>query len=145
MAESDLHVQLVERITRSLAEECPGEYLLFVDGRNHPGVRLPPMIDAVRPDVFGRHSITRKAVIGEAKTLCDIATPHTELQLTTYFRFLAAEGGGTVQLAVPWKGLDQMFYMAKRTQRLAAAQHVNFVVSGWALPDADFCLVRRHE
>lgn len=141
MAESSLHAALVERIANYLTTSN-SDYLLFVDGRASIGMTIPPSIDTVRPDVFGRDSKTRKAVIGEAKTLNDIENPHTELQLLTYFRYLQNDGGGMCCLAVPWKGLDKMYFLARRMKRIANAGEIAFVVHGWLLPESENCFVR---
>ncbi len=141
MAESSLHAALVERIANHLTtSNC--DYLLFVDGCASNRLAIPPSIDTVRPDIFGRESKTRKAVIGEAKTLNDIENPHTELQLLTYFRYLQNEGGGTCFFAVPWKGLDKMYFLAKKIKRIANASEVPFIVQGWTLPESENCFVR---
>lgn len=141
MAESELHAVLVQRIANYFATRSP-DYLLFVDGRASNGLMVPPSIEAVRPDVFGRDNKTKVAVIGEAKTLNDIENPHTEFQLLTYFRYLADEGGGICCLAVPWKGLDTMYFLAKKMRRIAGACVVDFVVQGWTLPESNHCFVR---
>lgn len=137
MAESDLHAELVARIVNSLENE--GKRLfLFVDGKSTNG-HVPPTLENVRPDVFAREESSKFATIGEAKTEFDIDNPHTEEQLLTYFSFLANEGSGRIMIAVPWKGLDRMYYLAKRCKRKAQAQKIPFIVQGWAIPDADVC------
>ncbi len=141
MSESELHAQLVDRILRSLDSEG-SDYLIFVDSRDRLRLGIPPAIEAVRPDIFARHRRTRHAVIGEAKTASDVETLHTELQLECYFRLLAEEGNGELRLAVPWKRLDRMIFIARRARRLARADHIQFSVAGWALPEAEFCQVR---
>jgi hypothetical protein len=142
MAESDFHAQLVDRIVRSIQVERPGKYDVFVDSRAGNADLLPPMINSVRPDVFARHCFTKIALIGEAKTENDINNAHTELQLLTYFQFLAAEGNGELHIAVPWRALDKMDFAVRRVRRLAQAQNIPYTVSGWALPDADYRLMR---
>jgi hypothetical protein len=141
MAESSLHAALVERIVKNLTERNP-DYLLFVDGCASTGLAIPPSIEMVRPDVFGRDMKTKKAVIGEAKTADDIENPHTELQLLTYFRYLANDGGGMCCLAVPWKGLDKMYFMARKMQRIANASAIAFTVHGWTLPESEHYFTR---
>lgn len=138
MAESDLHGELVARIVRSLEGEGR-KLFLFVDGKSGKG-SIPPILEDVRPDVFARDNVSKVAIIGEAKTTKDIDNPHTESQLITYFSFLAHEGTGRLMLSVPWKGLDEMYYLAKRTQRIANAQIIPFTVQGWLIPDAELCI-----
>ena len=138
MAESDLHAELVARIVRSLENEGR-KLFLFVDGKSGNG-SVPPTLENVRPDVFARDNLSKVAIIGEAKTTNDIDNPHTESQLITYFSFLAQEGAGRLMLVVPWKGLDEMYYLAKRTKRIAKAQMIPFTVQGWLIPDAEWCI-----
>jgi hypothetical protein len=139
LSEIDLHAQLVDRIARSIEVDGRGEYLILIDSRAGLARLTPPALENVRPDIFARHTQTRYAVIGEAKTLSDVENPHTEHQLECYFRHLALEGGGEVRLAVPWKRLDRMIFMVRRARRIAGASVIRYSVSGWALPDSDFC------
>lgn len=138
MAESDLHAELVTRIVKSLEDEGR-KFFLFVDGRGGNG-SIPPTLQNYRPDVFARDNNSKVAIIGEAKTSNDIDNPHTECQLVSYFNFLAQEGTGRLMLSVPWKGLDEMYYIAKRAKRIANAQLIPFMVQGWLIPDAELCI-----
>ncbi len=91
------------------------------------------MLEFARPDVFGRRREPPGVIVGEAKTRWDIEVGHTQTQLVCYFDYLKEEVNGELWLAVPWAGLDAMYFYAGRCRRLSSAQHIPFQVTGVAL------------
>lgn len=132
---------LVETLARRLVTDT-GPYFIFADGSRMFKNGAPPLIGNARPDIFGRHQDTKRPIIGEAKTMSDIVSPHTEQQLRSYFTYLQNDGAGKLFLAVPWAGLDQMYFIAKRIRRLVKAEDVQYTVFGWPVPNTDFCIER---
>lgn len=130
MPESDLHRLLVQSLVGSV-EVRHKDCFLFVDGDHARSHGCPPQLEAVRPDLYARARVTRHVVIGEAKTTFDIETVHTAIQLSTYFRHLAAEESGELLLAVPYLCAGQAHRICRRIRQLAAAESVPFEVSGW--------------
>ena len=101
MAESDIHANLVDRLTSWVAREyCLGSTAaILVDRQGVIGPQRPPNIGGFVPDVYLAASAHR--VIGEAKTSRDIETSHSESQLMAFLQYCGTTKGLFV-LAVPW-------------------------------------------
>jgi hypothetical protein len=67
-----------------------------------PDSREKPLtIGGFRPDVFARAS-GRLTLIGEAKTVADLETLHTERQIEAFLAYLTNKPGATIVLSTPW-------------------------------------------
>lgn len=143
MPTSDLHRKLVEHLALQVEQELGPSADVHADHRLALFWPTPPALGDARPDVFARRSLPAAVVIGEAKTRCDIDNPHTEGQLLCYFGYLKAEVCGELWLAVPWAGLDSMYFATTRCRRLANAESVGFRVLGLAWERSLYCRTLR--
>lgn len=131
MAENDEHRWLVETLLLHWDSVGIEVRARKIDGSTDTG--NCPVIGGHRPDLFVRHTLTFVPTIGEAKTRRDVESFHTHSQLCSYFSYLAGEKG-QLYLAVPWTRLDEMYFVARRCRRLAAAHEVPFVILGMVMP-----------
>jgi hypothetical protein len=130
MATSDLHQSLVRYLLQHIESELGTTASVFADLGAASGIPKPPVIANSRPDALARCTVSRRVIIAEAKTRRDIIQFHTESQLTAYFAYLAMERIGELWLAVPWAGVDEMFFTAVRSRRLAGTPRVPFKLLG---------------
>lgn len=114
MATSDLHQSLVRHLLGRIEGELGATASVFADLGASSGIPKPPIIANSRPDALARCTVSRRVIIAEAKTRRDIVQFHTESQLSAYFDFLANETCGELWLAVPWAGIDEMYFTAVR-------------------------------
>ena len=139
MATSDLHQSLVRHLLSRIEGELGTTASVFADLGAASGIPKPPIIANSRPDALVRCTVSRRVIIAEAKTRRDIVQFHTESQLAAYFDFLANETCGELWLAVPWAGIDEMYFTAVRSRRLAGTLRVPFTLLGIG-PTGDRCL-----
>jgi len=136
---SELHRRLVAYLAEQMQLELGPAADVLADHKLALAWPTPPVLGEARPDVFARHRNPSAVIIGEAKTRADIEHPHTETQLLCYFQYLRAEQAAELWLAVPWAGLDAMYFAANRCRRLAGAQTIGFRVFGLAWQSGLFC------
>lgn len=139
MPTSDLHRQLVAHLAEQIEQALGPVADVHADHRLALSWPVPPSLGDARPDVFARRRKPAAVIIGEAKTRRDIDHPHTEAQLACYFEYLKVESAGELWLAVPWTGLDSMYFLANRCRRLAGAATVGFRVMGVAWERSLYC------
>ena len=139
MATSDLHQSLVRHLLQRIESELGATASVFADLGAASGIPKPPVIANSRPDAIARCTVSMRVIIAEAKTRRDIVQLHTESQLTAYFGYLAREASGELWLAVPWAGMDEMFFSAVRSRRIAGTLRVPFTLLGIG-PTGNQCL-----
>lgn len=76
--------------------------VLVHDSVSGIGTPKPPIIRGYRPDLTVSDIAGTYLAIGEAKTVTDLRTPHTRLQLTAFLEALKTQGNGVLVLSVPW-------------------------------------------
>src|SRR6185436_18522219 len=131
MAEGALHRKLVGSLVERIRTEPDGSWLLFCDGVNEHSIGCPPQLDIVRPDLYARHKLEGRVVIGEAKTGTDIENDHTRLQLSYYFQHLASHPVSKLVLAVPFTEAGLAFRICQNVRRSVGLPNVPFEVTGW--------------
>lgn len=130
MATSEHHQSLVRFLLARIDLELGVSASVFADLGAASGIPKPPVIASSRPDALARCTVSQRVILAEAKTRRDIVQFHTDSQLEAYFDFLARESRGELWLAVPWAGVDEMFFAAVKSRRLAAAHRVTFTLLG---------------
>lgn len=121
MSESAEHLQLVGRILRFVEKNFPPEK--FVVCSDAPGSsEKPPRIMGFVPDVFAADAPRNTVVIGEAKTLADLQTAHSQKQMSEFVRFVAAQRRGVFLLSVPWQA-------SLRAQRFLQSVQIDWKVT----------------
>lgn len=143
MPTSDVHRRLVAFLADLVTRELGPDADIHADRYGSHVWPTPPQLGDARPDVFGRRASPATVLIGEAKTRGDIDHPHTELQLVRYFEYLKHDAPGQLWIAVPWSGLDEMYFMANRCRRLAGATAIPFQVTGLAWERSLYCRTLR--
>ena len=101
MAESAVHLDLIEGILRSVAGCLAGELVVFTDRPGEQRERRSPRINGFIPDVYAAELRGPSKLIGEAKAYKDFFSPHTTSQLRAFFDFLRLQRAGVLMLAVP--------------------------------------------
>ena len=130
MPTSDLHQSLVRFLLDRMERELGATASLSADLGPLFGLPQPPLLANARPDAMCRCTVSTRIVLGEAKTRRDIQKPHTERQLEAYFAYLCHQRRGELWLAVPWAGIDEMYFMAVQCRRAAEAAKVPFTLLG---------------
>ena len=77
---------------------------VFADLPSTPRRDKPQRVGGFVPDVYASDVPTTFRLIGEAKTIEDLETPHTILQLSAFFRHVTV-CGGALAVAVPWAAI----------------------------------------
>jgi hypothetical protein len=79
--------------------------------------------------VYAEDAPRTAVVIGEAKTIQDLQTSHSRLQIAAFLRFLAAQQNGVFVLAVPWPAVATAQVIVGLELRELEPQHVKVVIS----------------
>jgi hypothetical protein len=104
----------------------------FIDGiRFDARAGIPPMLGDFRPDVYAVERLSRRTVIGEAKTADDIDNNHTRRQLAAYFAHLAQGPAGEIWMAVPMMSGGAAHRVCRAVRTSVGASHICFVITGW--------------
>jgi hypothetical protein len=128
MSDSAQHLALVNSILALVKKDFP--LTKFVVLSDLPGsLDKPPRINGFVPDVFAEDAPRTAVVIGEAKTVQDLQTNHSRLQIAAFLRFLAAQQNGVFVLAVPWPAMATAQVIVDHELRELEPQHVKVVIS----------------
>jgi len=128
MSDSPQHLALVNSILSLVRKDFPPTK--FVVLSDLPGsVDKPPRINGFVPDVFAEDAPHTAVVIGEAKTVQDLQTPHSRLQIAAFLRFLAAQQNGVFVLAVPWPAIATARKIVELELNELEPQHIRVVIS----------------
>lgn len=104
MSETIDHIQLVSRIIdliRMRYSDVEG-LCLFCDCPSILQTEKPYPIDGYFPDVLASTTPQTLTIIGEAKTLPDLDTPHSLRQITAFLRFLRHRPNPLFIFSIPW-------------------------------------------
>lgn len=106
MGETEIHLELVRRLVDYAEWRLRGyaAVAVFADLPSTPRRDKPQRVGGFVPDVYASDVPTTFSLIGEAKTIQDLETPHTALQLAAFFRHVALCGGALV-VAIPWAAI----------------------------------------
>jgi hypothetical protein len=127
MSDSAQHLELVRSIVSFVAVNfSPTKFAILTD---LPGsVDKPPKIHGFVPDVFAQDAPRTTVIIGEAKTISDLQTVHSQMQVEAFLRFLAAQENGIFILAVPWPVAVTARQIAERYLESLEVKHVKLVI-----------------
>lgn len=131
MAESTLHLHLVEGIIRFIREGNVGavdNLAVLHDLPGAIGCPKPPAVGAFRPDVYAISTPPAMAIIGEAKTSADLDTQHTRDQFHAYLRHLLMHHRSFLIVAVPWQLVRRARYLATVAQHDIAETQTKIVI-----------------
>ena len=127
MSDSAQHLELVQSILVFVRENFSAAKFAILS--DLPGSSSkPPRIHGFVPDVFAEDAPRTAVVIGEAKTISDLETPHSRLQIQAFLRFLAAQENATFVLAVPWPAAVTARQFAETCLVSLAVNHVRVVI-----------------
>jgi hypothetical protein len=103
MVESILHKFFVKTIKEWILSFCSEEMIILCDSENSfLSKDIPPKIDSYIPDVFAFGRISKKFIIGEAKTSqIDLESEHTERQIIAYLKYCLKKKDSIFVLVVP--------------------------------------------
>src|SRR5438093_9754631 len=107
MGETIVHTRLVAVIVnwvRAKYHATPG-LCLFCDCPTVHQSEKPYPIEGFFPDVCAISTPPRFTLIGEAKTLPDLESARSYLQLLAFLRFLAARPSPVLVVATPWHAI----------------------------------------
>jgi len=126
LPESRTHIDLVKAIVNWIDTETnfPEHMAILVAAPDSQVSNQPPEISGRIPDVFGKSTALRMAIIGEAKTASDIETIRTRMQFSNYFQYLSAFHESTLVVAVPWYCVNQTKSLLRVIQKRVRADHV---------------------
>jgi hypothetical protein len=128
MSDSAQHLALVDSILLLVRRDFP--LTRFVVLSDLPGsIDKPPRINGFVPDVFAEDAPRTAVVIGEAKTIQDLQTSHSRLQIAAFLRYLAAQQNGVFVLAVPWPAKATARQIVELELRELEPQHVRVLIS----------------
>lgn len=101
MAESAVHIDLIEGILQNVTSCLAGDLVVFTDRPGERRDRRSPRINGFIPDVYVAELRGHSKFIGEAKAYKDFFSPHTTSQLRAFLDFLSLQKAGVLMLAVP--------------------------------------------
>lgn len=103
MVESILHKFFVKTIKEWILSFCSEEMIILCDSENSFfSKNSPPKIDSYIPDVFAFGRISKKTIIGEAKTSqIDLESEHTERQIIAFLKYCLKKKDSIFVLVVP--------------------------------------------
>jgi hypothetical protein len=105
MSEGSLHARLVQELVtfiRRMPRELSVPTLVDLPGTDQE--LKPPMLNGFVPDVYVPGN---SPIIGEAKTLRDLETEHTRLQVAAFLEFISGTSPvGCLVFAVPLPGVN---------------------------------------
>lgn len=128
-----MHRHLVRLLSAHMTNVNPIVLASFIDGGAFDRAGIPPLVDGHRPDVYAVEQITRRIVIGEAKTPEDIDNDHTRRQLAVYFQHVSEEPCGEVWMAVPLTSAGAAHRVCSAVRRRIGLFRISFFVTGWLL------------
>jgi hypothetical protein len=119
MPESLLHTELVRSLAvwASTGLTSHAAVVVYTDLPENPSDHKPPSIEGFYPDLYCTSLGGRPLCIGEAKTLGDLESKRSRLQLAAYLRFLATFAPGLLVVAVPWHGVPTARSLVRAIQR----------------------------
>jgi hypothetical protein len=128
MSDSAQHLALVNSILALVRRDfSPRKFVVLSD---LPGsLDKPPRINGFVPDVFAEDAPRTAVVVGEAKTIQDLQTAHSRLQIAAFLRFLAAQQNGIFVLAVPWPAIATARQIVELELKQLEPQNVKVVIS----------------
>lgn len=127
MAESAVHINLIEDVLRSLATCLAGELVVFTDRPGELRDRRSPRINGFIPDVYAAELRGPSKLIGEAKAYKDFFSPHTTSQLKAFLGFLRLQKAGVLMLAVPLALLPAAKCLLQRIASEEPADNVRLI------------------
>ena len=127
MSDSAQHLDLVHSILSFIGENFPpAKFAVLCDLPGSPN--KPPRIHGFVPDVFTQDAPRTAVVIGEAKTVADLQTSHSRLQIEAFLRFLAVQDNPTFVLAVPWPAAVMARQIVQTYLVTLEVKHVRVVI-----------------
>ena len=127
MSDSAQHLELVKSILGFVRQNfSPAKFAVLSDLPGSPN--KPPRIHGFVPDVFAEDAPRTAVVIGEAKTIADLETAHSRLQIQAFLRFLAMQENATLVLAVPWPAAVAARQFAETCLVALEVNHVRVVI-----------------
>jgi len=127
MAESFLHIKLVEALERSISDIIPNvdKACVFLD---HPlrnqGYAIP-FCYGFKPDLYALSDSSKIIVIGEAKTYKDLQSKHTKAQILSFLKKCREYEISFFIMAVPWDMVPYALSLVRDAIPLAEAEKVN--------------------
>ena len=109
---------MVEKIighVRSKFPDC-GVCVLY-DLPQTPNGSKPPLIEGYRPDVLAENVPASFTLIGEAKTVKDLETPHSKNQFKAYLTYLRLRPNPHLVVATPWYAVNSARTFLAAAQR----------------------------
>lgn len=103
MSESSRHILLVSNIVKWVHHtQATDDLCILVDEPNTSAANKPPNIGGCQPDVFVKALGRPLTIIGEAKTVQDLETARSELQLIAYLSHLRAIENPYLVISTTW-------------------------------------------
>ena len=102
MSESNQHYQLVSIMTRYIKDKYP-KYMVLSDIQKYPGDSVPNKINGFKPDFLAVSGDKKHHIIGEAKTVTDLNSSHSEKQFITFITYLENQDTSNFLLSVPYE------------------------------------------
>jgi hypothetical protein len=103
MSESSRHILLVSNIVKWLHHTQATEDLcILVDEPTASAANKPPNIGGYQPDVFVKAFGRPLTIIGEAKTVRDLETRRSELQVIAYLNHLKTMENPCLVISTTW-------------------------------------------
>jgi hypothetical protein len=128
MSDSAQHLALVNSILVLVRRDFPTTRFIVLS--DLPGsLDKPPRINGFVPDVFAEDAPRTAVVVGEAKTVRDLQTEHSRLQIAAFLKFLAAQQNGIFVLAVPWPATATARQIVEMELRELEPQNIRVVIS----------------
>jgi len=125
MGESQVHIQLVQRIVGHVRSEFPNSCLCVLwDLPESIRNEKPPAINGHQPDVFAEDTPPTFTLIGEAKTAADLETEHSKLQFRAYLSYLKLRPRPLLVIATPWYAKNSARTIVSAAKREAEAEQV---------------------
>lgn len=103
--ESATHIRLVERLIEQIRNdfEQGRDLAIFADHRSYGGDQ-PLQVGDHKPDVYAHNVPCTFRVLGEAKTVGDLETKRTQLQIEAFLDHLSIHPASVFYFATTWTG-----------------------------------------
>ena len=99
---------------------------------------LPPIVNGVRPDVWGHDANSAQMAIGEAKTAEDVDTAHTDAQLRVFKQMRAPSGlRCRLYIAVPQSSMHDLDRVLARVGLIGLREIVRIHVPDIFVPQKE--------
>jgi hypothetical protein len=130
LAESILHLRLIAKVITHIERvyHPTHQIVVFHDLPDNLGSDKPPRVEGFVPDVYAVDTPPSIAIIGEAKTVQDLLTDHSQRQLAAFLRFLRHQEHGILVLGVPWQLRAAAQNLLVRLRRENEAESVQVVI-----------------